>query len=336
VYLQGLLLGVGQLSPAIRKPSFVLVCLLLAAPAWAEWLSDEQEKMGTRVEVQLWAADRSEGLRLLERSMAEFDRIENLMSTYIPESEISRVNRLAYQEPQAISAELYSLIEIALRVSEMTDGAFDITYDSVGVLYDFRKRRKPSSMEIQDQLQSIGYRLVVLDEISRTVKFTDPGVRINLGGIAKGYAVEQVIKLLAKSGIEHALATAGGDTRLLGDRIGKPWIVGIRDPNKSNAVFTRLALQDEAISTSGDYERYFIEDGKRYHHILRPADGLPVEGVRSVTVIGTDGTYTDALSTSLFVMGPEKGLTLIESLPDYEAVIITDEQLFYSAGLNPG
>lgn len=292
--------------------------------------------MGTRVEVQVWAEDRSQGQRLLERSMAEFDRIENLMSTYIPESEISRVNRLAYQEPQTVSEELYDLIDIALQVSELTDGAFDITYDSVGVLYDFRQRIKPSNTQIQDQLKSIGYELVTLDKVKHTVKFSDPGVRINLGGIAKGYAVEQVIKLLAQSGIEHALATAGGDTRLLGDRIGKPWIVGIRDPNKSNAVFTRLALEDEAISTSGDYERYFIEDGKRYHHILRPADGLPVSGVRSVTVVGPDGTYTDALSTSLFVMGPEKGLNLIESLPDYEAVIITDLQLFYSAGLNPG
>ncbi|TDJ42455.1 MAG: FAD:protein FMN transferase, partial [Gammaproteobacteria bacterium] len=152
----------------------------------------------------------------------------------------------------------------------------------------------------------------------------------------KGYAVERVIEMLADAGIRHALATAGGDTRLLGDRRDKPWIVGIRDPNDKDAVFTRLALNDEAISTSGDYERYFIEDGKRYHHILRPVDGKPVEGVRSVTVIGPDATMTDGLSTSIFVMGPEAGLAMIAKLPDYEAVVITDEQLFYSEGLNPG
>lgn len=327
---------VNRFSRFIEQLGLALVCLLLVMSAQAEWLSDEQNKMGTRVEVQLWVTDPAQGEQLLQRSMAEFDRIENLMSTYMPESEISRVNRLAYKEPQVVSEELYKLIETALRVSEMTGGAFDITYDSVGVLYDFRKRQKPSPGEIQEQLHSVGYKLVLLDKDSRTIRYADPGVRINLGGIAKGYAVEQVIGMLAQSGIEHALATAGGDTRLLGDRLGKPWIVGIRDPNKSDAVFTRLALEDEAISTSGDYERYFIEDGKRYHHILRPADGLPVQGVRSVTVIGADGTYTDALSTSLFVMGPEKGLDLIESLPGYEAVVITDAQLFYSAGLNPG
>ena len=327
---------VNRLSRFFEQSALAFLCLIFFIPAQAEWLSDEQNKMGTRVEVQLWAADPGQGEELLQRSMAEFDRIENLMSTYIPESEISRVNRLAYEEPQVISEELYKLVETALRVSEMTDGAFDITYDSVGVLYDFRKRQKPSPGEIREQLHSIGYKLVILDNDNRTIRFADPGVRINLGGIAKGYAVERVIGILAQNGIAHALATAGGDTRLLGDRRGKPWIVGIRDPNKSSAVFTRLALEDEAISTSGDYERYFIENGKRYHHILRPADGLPVEGVRSVTVIGADGTYTDALSTSLFVMGPEKGLKLIDSLPGYEAVVITDAELFYSAGLNPG
>lgn len=314
----------------------IFSCFWVAGPVSAEWLSDVQEKMGTRVEVQLWVDDPATGKRLLAESMAEFDRIEELMSTYIDDSEISRVNDHAYEQPQKISPELFALIKSALGFSELTGGAFDITYDSVGSLYDFRAGRRPSAADIGEQLEFIGHDLVVLNQDALTIAFKEPGVRINLGGIAKGYAVERVFGLLSTAGIEHALAAAGGDTRLLGDRRGKPWIVGIRDPNKGEAVFTRLALQDEAISTSGDYERYFIEDGKRYHHILRPTDGRPVEGVRSVSVIGPDATMTDALSTSLFVMGPEKGLELIATLPGYEAVVITDDELFYSDGLNPG
>ncbi len=313
-----------------------ILCLLWAQPSLASWYSVEQEKMGTRVEVQLWANDPVIAQGLLDAAMAEFDRIEALMSTYIDSSEMSRINNQAFHQPQKISTELFLLLQEALRMSALTDGAFDITFDSVGTLYDFRAHKRPSAKDIAGQLDKIDYKLVELDEADSTVGFAVSGVRINLGGIAKGYAVERVIEMLADAGIRHALATAGGDTRLLGDRRDKPWIVGIRDPNDKDAVFTRLALNDEAISTSGDYERYFIEDGKRYHHILRPVDGKPVEGVRSVTVIGPDATMTDGLSTSIFVMGPEAGLAMIAKLPDYEAVVITDEQLFYSEGLNPG
>jgi len=319
-----LLLAVVALSP------------FLLSTANAEWFGDEQQKMGTRVEVQLWADDPVEAQRLLREAMVEFDRIEALMSTYIPSSEMSRINANAAAEPQKISAELFGLLQRSLSVSNMTDGAFDITYDSVGYLYDFRARKRPDTMAIAAQLDKIDYRLVELDEDSQTVYLKAAGVRINLGGIAKGYAVSRVIELLKEQGIAHALATAGGDTCLLGDRRGKPWIVGIRDPNKEKAIFTRLALEDESISTSGDYERYFMEDGVRYHHILQPSTGKPVLGMRSVTVVGPDATLTDALSTSVFVLGPEAGIKLIDTLPDYEAVVITDDKLYYSQGLNPG
>jgi thiamine biosynthesis lipoprotein len=304
--------------------------------AFAEWYSDEQEKMGTRVEVELWSEDEGEAERLLAEAMAELDRIEALMSTYIADSEISRINSRAAIAPQPVSDELFALLEQALMVSAMSGGAFDISFDSAGVLYDFRAHQRPDAEALEAKLETINYKLIVLDKEEQSILFKKQGVRINLGGIAKGYAVERVIDLLAAAGIKHALATAGGDTRLLGDRLNKPWIVGIQDPSNRQAIFTRLALENEAISTSGDYERYFIEDGVRYHHILQPADGRPVEGVRSVTVIGPDATMTDGLSTTVFVMGPEKGLELIGKLPGYEAVVITDEQLFYSEGLNPG
>lgn len=315
--------------------SLQLMSLLWSGLVQAEWFAQEQEKMGTRVEVQLWSEDSAVAEALIAQAMAELDRIEDLMSTYIATSEMSRVNDRAFAEPQPVSAELFGLLQTAIDLSEATGGAFDISYDSVGQLYDFRAAKHPDPQQIADQLENIDYRHIILDAEKKTVAFKTPGVRINLGGIAKGYAVERVISLLRAAGIRHALAAAGGDTRILGDRMGKPWIVGIRDPNQRDGIFTRMALNDEAISTSGDYERFFIEDGKRYHHILRPSDGRPVEGVRSVSVIGPDGTLTDGLSTSLFVMGPEDGLRLLEKFPGYEALFVTDDNYYYSEGLSP-
>jgi thiamine biosynthesis lipoprotein len=323
----------------LRKPIFILslqvIPLLWSGLVQAEWFAEEQEKMGTRVEIQLWSDDATVAAGLIAQGMAELDRIEELMSTYIPTSEMSRVNEKAYADPQPVSAELFGLLETAIELSEATGGAFDISYDSVGQLYDFRAGKHPDAKQIEAQLENIDYHHIILDKAMQTVAFKTPGVRINLGGIAKGYAVEKVINVLREAGIEHALAAAGGDTRILGDRLGKPWIVGIRDPGKRDGIFTRMALNDEAISTSGDYERFFIEDGKRYHHILRPADGRPVEGVHSVSVIGPDGTLTDGLSTSLFVMGPEDGLKLLKQFPGYEALFVTNDNYYYSEGLAP-
>jgi thiamine biosynthesis lipoprotein len=175
---------------------------------------------------------------------------------------------------------------------------------------------------------------VKLDQGRATVRFTERGVRINLGGIAKGYVVERGVDILRRHGVEDGVVTAGGDSRLLGDRRGRPWMIGIRDPRRDGEVAISVPLEDEAISTSGDYERYFDEDGTRYHHIIKPSSGRPVEGIHSATVIGPDAVMTDALSTSVFVMGVDDGLNLIGCLPDYEAIVIDAEgQIFYSIGL---
>ena len=299
-----------------------LLLLLTSAPSRAEWYSDTREMMGTRVEIQLWAADAATGGKLIAAGMAEFARIEAAMSTYRDSSEISAVNREAALHAVPTSVELYDLVRRSLELSVATGGAFDITFDSVGRLYDFRKGVRPGAEAIRAGLPLIDYRHVVLSDNPATIRFVTPGTRINLGGIAKGYACERVIALLRKAGVSNALANAGGDTRLLGDRRGKPWVVGIRDPDDSNHWVTRLALDDEAISTSGDYERFFDEDGVRYHHILDPKTGRSATGIRSVTIIGPDATLTDGLSTSVFVLGADRGLALVESMPAYGAVII--------------
>lgn len=315
--------------------SLLLAAVLVLAPsARAEWLSNEQSIMGTVVRVELWTDSHKLGQAAIVEVMEEMQRIDHLMSTYKEDSEISRINRQAASEPVTISAELLQLLMRSLRMSEITDGAFDITYASAGHLYDFRRKVKPSADALAAALPAINYRHVVLDRANSSVKFLRSGVRIDLGGIAKGHAVDRAIALLKSRGIEHALVSAGGDSRLIGDRRGRPWVVGIRDPRQENEVVAVVPLSDAAISTSGDYERYFVADGVRYHHIINPGNGRPVSGVRSVTVVGPDSTTMDALSTSVFVMGIKRGLALVESLPDVEALIVdADGKMHYSSGL---
>ena len=311
--------------------------LAAASPALAEWIGEAIELMGTEVSVELWHDDPAVGRMLVDMVLDEYRRIDREMSTYRPDSQISRVNAEAAEHPVEVDPELLAIVGRALELSAVSGGAFDITYESVGYLYDFRARRRPSDEEIAARLDAIDYRHVILDENASTIRFKTPGVRINLGGIAKGYAVERAAALLRGRGVRHAVLNAGGDTRVLGDRRGRPWVVGIRHPRGDGEVVTRLPLVDEAISTSGDYERFFEEDGRRYHHILNPRTGRPTEGVLSVTVIGPDATITDGLSTTLFVLGPEAGLELIErAFPGYEAVIVdSDGKLLYSSGLTP-
>ncbi|MEE9571346.1 MAG: FAD:protein FMN transferase [Gammaproteobacteria bacterium] len=305
-------------------------------PALGAWVGQEEDLMGTRVSVELWHEDEVQGQALAEQVLAEYRRIDAGMSTYRADSEISMINRIAAAGPVAASEELFDLISRSVELSTLSAGAFDITYESIGYLYDFRARQRPSQTEIDARLAAVDYRHIILDPAARTVAFALPEVRINLGGIAKGYAVERGAALLQASGVQHALLNAGGDTRVLGDRRGEPWIVGIRHPRAADQVVTRLPLVDEAISTSGDYERFFEDAGRRYHHIINPMTGTPSEGILSVTVIGPDATLTDGLSTALFVLGVERGLEFIQTFPEYEAIIVdATDRLSYSDGLVP-
>ena len=256
------------------------------------------------------------------------------MSTWKEDTEISLVNREASKHPVKISEELFRLLQESVKYSELTHGAFDITYASVGYLYDYRNHVKPDDASREKALQAVDYHNVSVDLKANTVAFARQGVRIDLGGIAKGYAVEHGASLLRERGVEHAIVTAGGDSRIIGDRLGRPWMVGIRDPRNKEGVITRIPLEDEAISTSGDYERFFEEDGVRYHHILNPKTGKSADLVRSVTIIGPDGTSTDALTKGVWIAGWEKGIELIESLDGFETVVIDNSGgLHFSKGL---
>ncbi len=320
-------------------PRFSLaVTLLLAAvgPARADWHAREEAIMGTRISVEIWHEDAAAAEAAIEAVIAEMHRIDALMSTYKPESQVSRVNREAAAGPATVEPELARLVARALEFSAMSGGAFDITYASVGYLYDYRAGKHPSDAEIAAALPAINWRHVVVDSSASTIRFLKPGVRIDLGGIAKGHAVDSCIALLAARGIRNATVTAGGDSRILGDRRGRPWIVGIRHPDDRERVIARIPIEDAAISTSGDYERFFDEDGVRYHHIIDPKTGKSPHGVRSVTIIAPTSTLAEGLTKSVFILGPERGMALVAGQADVDAVVVTAEgKVLYSRGLAP-
>ncbi|WP_215395582.1 FAD:protein FMN transferase [Rheinheimera oceanensis] len=308
--------------------------MLFTATASAQWHHQSFQTLGTQAYIELWTEDSKQAEQLISDVQTEFERINQLMSPYIADSELSLLNREAAKKPVQVSAELYQLLQRARQISQQSNGAFDITFASVGFYYDYRNHKKPAASELQTARQYVNYQSVELLK-NNTVRFARPGVKIDLGGIAKGYAVERSIALLAQHGISNALLTAGGDTRLLGDKRGKPWLVAIKHPRQDDKYAAQLPLENSAISTSGDYERYFIEDGVRYHHILDPKTGQSATGLLSVTVTGADTTQTDALSTTLFVLGLQQGMALIEQIDGYDAIFITAErQMYFSSGLS--
>jgi len=317
--------------------SLALILLIAVAPARAEWVHVSGTAMTTAIEMEYWTDDPAVAGKAGDAVLAVFQQIDRQMSRYREESELSRVNRQAANALVAVTDSLFKVLQEAIRVSKLSSGAFDISFGSVGYLYDFRARRQPSAEELATGLATVNYRSIALDPEAKTVRFLQEGVRLDLGGIAKGYAVDRGIDILKSFGIRHARLSAGGDMRLLGNKQGKPWIVGVRDPRSEDRNALVMPLSDVAVSTSGDYERFFFDDaGKRVHHILSPATGKPAKGVQSVTILGPDALTTDGLSTAVFVLGSAKGLELINRLDGIDAVIIDElRQVHYSDGLMP-
>ena len=313
------------------------VLCLVALPVRADWHSREEAIMGTRVYAELWDDDPVRAERALDEVMEFMRHVNALMSHYLPDSQLSQVNARGAVEAVVVDPELFDVIQKSVHYSQLTDGAFDITYASVGYLYDYRRKVHPTDEQIRAALPSVDYRNLILDPVAHSVRFGKPGMRIDLGGIAKGWAADRSIEMLqARYGTKNAIVTAGGDSRILGDRRGKPWVVAIRDPVDKARVVTRIPLADVGVSTSGDYEHYFDEGGVRYHHILDPKTGKSPTEVRSVTIIGPTATDTEGFSKGVFVKGPVEGLKLIERNPGLDAVVIDKYgKVSYSKGLAP-
>ncbi|WP_144393429.1 FAD:protein FMN transferase [Pleionea sediminis] len=304
--------------------------LLLFSPVtWAQWHKHTFEVMGTEAKVELWEPDEVKGKELVNAVVDEMERINQLMSPYIETSELYKINDSAADKSVTISRELFQLLQKSIDFSLKTQGAFDITFASVGYQYDYRNSVAPSDDFIKQSTPLINFKSIQLDARTSSVKFSVEGTRIDLGGIAKGHAVDSCIEILKKAGIKNAFVKAGGDSRLIGDKRGRLWTIGIQHPRKEDAVLTQVPLENVAISTSGDYERFFIRDGERIHHIIDPKTGRSSRESISVSIIAENSTTADALSTSVFIMGFEKGLAMINELKDVSAIIIDNQGKFH-------
>jgi FAD:protein FMN transferase len=309
------------------------------APAEAGHLVERARvSMGSEVRLTAWTADEPNALASFEHVFEDFDYLDRLLSVWHPESKVSLINAAAGRDPVVVPGEVIELLRTARQVSEWTDGKFDITFGALSGLWKFdhdQDDRIPRPRDLNAQLPLIDYRSVDIDATAGTVFLRRAGMRMHLGGIGKGFAVDRAAAILRAHGINDFMIQAGGDLYASGRRGDRAWRGGIRDPRGApDRIFAALELHDETFSTSGDYERFFMKDGRRYHHILDPDSGQPATGSRSVTIVATRATLADALSTGVFIMGPDEGMRLIERLPDVEGVIVSDTNaVLVSTGL---
>jgi thiamine biosynthesis lipoprotein len=292
--------------------------------------------MGTVVEITLVSRDRESSENAIRGAFGEMRRIDKLMSRRIEGSDVWMVNQGAWKAGVTVSSDSLSVVRIALEMSELSDGAFDITVGSLVRLWteSWKENRVPSREEVEESLRLVGYRNLVIDGENRSLTFKKKGMGIVLGGIAKGYAVDRAFQFLHDNGFEDLIVNAGGDLRTGGSKLGRPWMVGIQDPRDESKMVATMEVNDGAIATSGDYERYYMKDGVRYHHILDPVTGFPARGCQSVTILSEELVWADAVATAVFVLGPQRGMALVERLPTAEAMIIDSrEEIRLSTGM---
>jgi thiamine biosynthesis lipoprotein len=283
-------------------------------------LREQRLLMGTTFDIQVVTDDRERGALAIREAFDEVARVEDLLSEWRETSEISRVNRLAGREPVAIGPDLFAVVERSLWVSEATRGAFDVTFAGCGRLWSFVERRKPSDEALSRCLGAVGYRRLELDPDDSTLFLPRADMRIGIAGIGKGYGVDRAAQRLESRGIRRYVVDGGGDIRLRGANVDRPWSVGIAHPRERGTLFAALQLDGGSIVTSGDYQRFFDLEGVRYHDILDPATGLPARGSIAITVIAPTAMDADALATGLFVLGPDRGLSVVEGLAGVEAL----------------
>lgn len=318
---------------------FLAVLPLLACSTGGERVFRKSKiLMDTLVTINVVASSEDKAEKAIDKAFDEIKRLEGLISFWSEDSEIAEINRKAGISPVKVSPLTLDIIEKALYVSEKTGGAFDPTVGPLMRLWDFKKGIIPDERIIKDRLRLVDYREMVIDRANSTAFLRRKEMSFDTGGIAKGYAADLAVSVLKQEGIKGGLVAVAGDIKAFGTKPdGRPWLVGIRNPrpkDKDDEVIATIELKDMAISTSGDYERFFIKDGKRYHHIMNPKTGQPAIGCQSVTVITKEGVFTDGFSTSIFVLGPERGLRLLEEMGYGGVIIDTGGKIHITRGLN--
>ena len=291
--------------------------------------------MGNRFEISVLAHDAEYANSCIDAAVQEIQRIEKLLTTFADDSDTNRINAQAGITPVKVEKEIVELIQRSIKISEITQGSFDITYGSIDkTLWNFDKDMKqlPDAATAKKAVHLINYKNVIVDEEASTVFLKEKGMRIGFGGIGKGYAAEQAKIVLQNLGIKSGIVNAAGDLTAWGYQPnGKPWTIGIANPDSIQHPFSSLNITNMAIATSGNYVKYAVIDGKKYSHTIDPKTGLPVSGIKSVTIIAPNAELADAFATPVMVMGIHAGLHLINQLPGISCIIIDDNNKLHTS-----
>jgi FAD:protein FMN transferase len=295
--------------------------------------------MGNRFTISVVNDDETWAKKQIDAAITEISRIEKVLTTFSDDSQTNQINNNAGIKPVKVDKEVFELINRSLRISSLTDGAFDITYGSIDKrFWNFDKEMTslPDAEIAKQAVRLINYRNVILDAENQTVFLKEVGMRIGFGGIGKGYAAEQAKRILMQNGVKSGIVNAAGDLTTWGNQPnGKPWTIAIADPDTQNSAFSYLNISGVAVATSGNYEKYVIIDGKKYSHTIDPKTGFPVSGIKSVTIICPNAEIADAMATPVTVMGVEAGLSLINQMQQIACIIIDDDNhVFTSNNIN--
>ncbi|KAF0197712.1 MAG: thiamine biosynthesis lipoprotein [Bacillota bacterium] len=287
-------------------------------------------------------AEGREAESVLVQAVAEMSRLESLLSAHIPGSDVWRINE-SQGEPVVVSPEIIDVLELATLVYDKSDGTFDVTVGAVMRTWGFGTDTLavPSAEALAEAMRGVGFDSVAIDSDTRTVQLTNPYTRLDLGGIAKGYIVDRALEFIRSQGIKHAIVDAGGDVRVMGGRPGKylwdksrPARVGVQDPFSPEGLIAIVEVSEGSVLTSGDYERFFVQDEVRYTHIIDPRTGYPARGITSATIVTEEAALADAIATAVMVLGRDEGMKLINSWAGVEGMLITeDEEILISNGL---
>ncbi len=291
--------------------------------------------MGNNFTITVVADNNTVANQHIELAVAEIRRIEQLLTTFSPDSQTNAINDNAGTKPVKVDSEVFDLIARSIAISNITQGAFDLSYGSIDkTLWNFDRSMKalPDAETARKMVHLINYKNIILDKENCSVFLKEKGMRIGFGGIGKGYAAEMAKKVLIKNGVASGIINASGDLSAWGlQPNGKQWTIGIANPDFPQAAFSYLEISNKAVATSGNYEKYIKINGKKYSHTIDPKTGLPITGIKSVTVISENAEFADAMATPIAVMGISAGLFLINQIPDLHCIIIDDDNNIYTS-----
>ncbi len=312
----------------MKKIAFLLFLVNYSVAFSQQIFKKEQSLLGSPFEITVVATDSVQAKLYTDLAISEVKRIENLVSDWIPTTQISQVNQNAGIKPIKVDQEVFDLVERAIKISKLTSGAFDISYASMDKIWKFdgSMKQMPTEEAIKKSVEKVGYQNIILNPTDKTIFLKNKGMKLGLGGIAQGYIADKIKEVLQEKGCTSGLVNVSGDINTWGKQPnGEPWSVGIINPMNKNKVFATFILDDSAVETSGSYEKFVVFNGKRYSHIIDPRTGYPASGIVSVSVFAKQTELADALATGIFVLGIEVGLDLVNQLNGIDCIIVDDK-----------